>query len=300
MAKRKLPEPSSREGTGTGTGTGTPETGVVGVRRGRGNRGNGRGTRVVEVDKEVRPKRAKGLTARDKNPSAGRDSDAAAGRAAALLKAPPPEPKPLVILPFESTLAYVFKGAGGRETAVNAARMLQEENEPCRKIVYAWDTATQRDRDTIKLEDLCAAAGISPDEFLGLIIPALWRRNLDIGKLIAAMAHPQIVEASVQAAKTTWGTLDRQMLHTQSGFLPTKAGQQINIDNRKQTLVTGGNSVKDTSAPGLPSFEQDCITGAEALRGDAGANNAGQKRLPAPKPDQEVTALAIIDAEVIE
>lgn len=179
--------------------------------------------------------------------------------------------------------------------------MIQEEDERCKKIVYAWDTATQRDKDTIKLEDLCAAAGISPDEFLGLIIPALWRRNLDIGKLIAAMAHPQVVEASIQAAKTQWGSLDRQMLHTASGFLPTKAGQQINIDNRKQIVNANGQvSAKDTSGPGLPSFEQDCIEGAEALRDDAGANKAGQKRLPAPRPEQDITVPAIIDAEVVE
>jgi len=262
---------------------------------------------IPDVEKPPRPSRkgAKGLTQRDGNPSAGRNSEAAAKRAAAKLKAPPPEPKPLVILPFESTLAYVFKGSGGRETAINAARMIQDEDTRCHKVVYAWDSATQRDRDTIKLEDLCAAAGLTPDEFLGLIIPALWRRNLDIGKLIAAMAHPQVVEASIQAAKTQWGGMDRQMLHTASGFLPTKSGSQINIDNRRQVLNTNG-SVKDTSAPGLPSFEQDCIVGAETLRGDAGAGNTGRKRLPAPTEAQMVVVpytpqtSDILDAEEVD
>lgn len=207
-----------------------------------------------------------------------------------------------MILPFESTLAYVFKGSGGKQTAIEAARMIESEDERLKKVVFAWDGATERDREKIKLEDLCQAADISPDEFLGLIIPALWRRNLDIGRLISAMAHPQVVEASIQAAKTQWGALDRQMLHTASGFLPTKAGQQINIDNRKQTVVAGGQGkVSDTSAPGLPSFEAEMIEGAEALRGDAGRDTVGHKRLPAAKESQAVIAPgAILDAEIVD
>ena len=232
-------------------------------------------------------------------PSAGRDSEAAAKRITEAVTKKLFEPKPLEILPFESTLAYVFKGVGGKQTAVEAARMIEGDDPRMKKIVHAWDSATERDRASVKLEDLCAAADITPDEFLGLVVPALFRRNLDIGRLIAAMAHPQVVEASIQAAKTQWGSLDRQMLHTQSGFLPTKAGQQINIDNRKQTLVAGGGSgVKDTSAPGLPSFEQDAIEGAEVLRGDAGTGSTGRKLLPAPRESQAVEVPGIIEAEV--
>lgn len=259
------------------------------------------------VEKPSRPpkntvKRPKGLTKRDGDGSAGRNAEAAAVRITEAITKKVFEPKPLEILPFESTLAYVFKGSGGKQTAVEAARMAQEDDPRLKKMVYAWDSATERDKTTIKLEDLCSAADITPDEFLGLIIPALWRRNLDIGKLIAAMAHPQVVEASIQAAKTQWGSLDRQMLHTASGFLPTKAGQQINIDNRKQIVNANGTTVKDTSAPGLPSFEQDAIEGAETLRGDAGSGTTGRKQLPAPRESQAVVVPSsdILDAEPVE
>lgn len=256
---------------------------------------------IPDAPTKKREKKGKGLTARDGDPSSGRDADNAAANANKALGRQAPEPKPLVILPFESTLAYVFKGVGGKLTAVEAARMAEGDDPRLKKMVFAWDSATQRDRDTIKLEDLCAAAEILPDEFLGIIIPALFRRNMDIGRLMAAMAHPQVVEASIAAAKTTWGTLDRQMLHTQSGFLPTKAGQQINIDNRKQTLVSnGGGKVADTSKTGLPSFEQDAIEGAEVLRGDASASHTSQLRLPAAKESQAVNVPVVIDAEIVD
>ena len=46
---------------------------------------------------------------------------------------------PLEILPFQSTLAYAFKSVGGKETAIEAARMVQDEDERFKKITYAWD-----------------------------------------------------------------------------------------------------------------------------------------------------------------
>jgi len=215
------------------------------------------------------------------------------------------------ILPFQSTLAYVFHSVGGKETAIEAARLIEDTDERLKKVVYAWDQSTIRTRDTVRLEDLCAAADIAPDEFLGIVIPAIYRRNQDISKLIAAMAQPKVMEATISAAQLPHGTQDRQMLHQASGFLPTKAGQSINIDNRKQTLVAGGNSGISVE-PGvsqLPSFEQDMIEGSTVLRGDAGAGSVSQLRLPAAKEEQSVQVpvlstdseqAEIVDAEPVE
>jgi len=209
---------------------------------------------------------------------------------------------PLEILPFQSTLAYAFKSVGGKETAIEAARMVEGEDERFKKITYAWDNASLRDRDTVRLEDLCAAADLTPDEFLGAVIPVIYRRNQDISRIIAAMAQPKVLEATIQAAQTQFGSLDRQMLHQASGFLPTKAGQQINIDNRKQTLVAGGKvSSVEPGAAGLPSFEQDMIEGSKTLRGDAGATSVSQLRLPAAKEEQAVSVPGeILEAEPVE
>ena len=251
---------------------------------------------------KTKTQRAKGLTERDTNPNAGRDSEHAAEGVNKTLGKQDSTPKPVVILPFESTLAYVFKGAGGKLTAIEAARMAQDEDERLKKMVYAWDQATQRDKDNLKLEDLCSAADVRPDEFLGLVLPSLHRRNMDISRIIASMAHPKIVEAAVASAQTTWVSLDRQMLLSQSGFLPTKNGPSINIDNRKQTLVAGNGgkvSVEDGTA-GLPSFEQDAIEGAQVLRNDEGAGSV-KRLLPAPRESQGVAVPGeILDAEVVE
>ena len=188
--------------------------------------------------------------------------------------------------------------------------MVQDDDERFKRITHAWDEASQRDRDVVRLEDLCAAADVTPDEFLGAVIPVIYRRNQDISRIIAAMAQPKVLEATIQSATTQWGSLDRQMLHQASGFLPTKAGQQINIDNRKQTLVAGGKvTAVEQGAAGLPSFEADMIEGSKTLRGDAGVGSVSQLRLPAPKDEQAVQVPGeftepeqeeILDAEPVE
>ena len=216
---------------------------------------------------------------------------------------------PLEILPFQSTLAYAFRNPlEGRKLRLKQHEIVQDDDERFKRITHAWDEASIRDRDSVRLEDLCAAAEITPDEFLGAVIPVIYRRNQDISRIIAAMAQPKVLEATIQSAQTQWGSLDRQMLHQASGFLPTKArAADPNIrNNRKQTLVAGGKvSSVEPGAAGLPSFEADMIEGSKTLRGDAGASSVSQLRLPAPKAEQAVLEPGapteeILDAEPVE
>lgn len=309
MAKRKRIIPDSGEGTTPGTpaaDVGRSNDGVRSVSRKPGTRSR-RGPIVVEpevdngdekVDKDS-PKVDKARGIRKKQ-----DATEAANKAATAVGSKKPFGllPPLEILPFQSTLAYAFKSVGGKETAIEAARMVQDEDERYKKITYAWDQASIRDRDVLRLEDLCSAADLTPDEFLGAVIPVIYRRNQDISRIIAAMAQPKVLEATIQSAQTQWGSLDRQMLHQASGFLPTKAGQTITIDNRKQTVVAGGKvSSVEPGAAGLPSFEQDMIEGSKTLRGDAGSDSVSQLRLPAPKVEQAVEVPGeILDAEPVE
>lgn len=312
MAQRK--RRISDSGKGAPTGTPGPDVGgdAEGIRS-VGRKSGARPVRGPVVVEPEEPKSEKRIDSSDKVHGIRKKQDAktAANKAVENTGAKKPYGllPPLEILPFQSTLAYAFKSVGGKETAIEAARMVQDEDERFRRITHAWDEASLRDRDTVRLEDLCAAADLTPDEFLGSVIPVIYRRNQDISRIIAAMAQPKVLEATIQSAQTQWGSLDRQMLHQASGFLPTKAGQQINIDNRKQTVVAGGKvSSVEPGAAGLPSFEQDMIEGSKTLRGDAGSTSVSQLRLPAPKEDQAVQVpgastereqVEILDAEPV-
>jgi len=169
---------------------------------------------------------------------------------------PPPE------MPFESTLAFAFRTCGGKETAINAARLIDDDRY--RRLVFAYDTASKQDKDLMVLEDLCQISEIPPDEFVGSIIQALWKRNVDIAKLTAVVNHPRIVEATIAAAQSVYGNADRKMLLDHMGFLPKQGGMSINVgvDNSSKTIV----SVEDTSRTSLPTFEAEVVEIASTLR----------------------------------
>lgn len=278
MDEREFQESNPREGGGSGDRAATPGRGDEGVRSGSGERGDGLQAGGVDVPKRKRgrPKGSKSLNKKSGRTNVKKD---AAKRAQSRLGTGGNQKASTPILPFEATLAYAFKGAGGKETCIGAARLIQDQDERVKRFVYAYDSASDTDKKVIILEDLCSAADIPPDELLGLIIPALWKRNVDISKLIAAVHHPEIVEATIQAAKGPFGMPDRKMLHDSMGFLPQKPGMQISIDASRKTLVAGGRVMIEDGAIGLPSFEQDAIEGAQAVRGDAGMGKVGQKEI---------------------
>jgi hypothetical protein len=115
---------------------------------------------------------------------------------------------------------------------------------------------------------------------------------VDISKLIAAVHHPEIVEATIQAAKGPFGMPDRKMLHDHMGFLPLPKGQTINIDASSKTLVAGGKVMIEDATIGLPSFEQDAIEGAQVIRGDAAMGKVGQKAIGPAKSE-------VLEAEIV-
>ena len=196
------------------------------------------------------------------------------------------------ILPFENTLAYAFRHAGGKETAINAARLLIDTNIKFKRFVFAYDSANATDKINIVLEDLCRAADMTSGEFLSEVIPALWNRSADIAKITAAIAHPRVVEATIDQSMSPFGTQEKKMLLEASGFLPTSKG--ITIDNRHQTLIANRGSVEMGNIPGLPSFEDDGIESSRTIRGDASITSiSAPKAISAPVE-------SIIDAEVEE
>lgn len=242
---------------------------------------------TIEVKTVKKPAR-KSLTKKGgPNDRAGADGAAKrAGKSLGIVPLPFTEP-----LPFQATLAFAFRGVGGKATAIEGARLVQNDVRFSR-LVYAWEQLSASDRTEIRLEDLCATAEITTEEFVGLVVPALWRRNVDIGKLVGGFAIAPVVEAVAQRAQGAFGMPDAKMILDMNGLLPTSKGVQVNIDNSKKTLnVTKGVDLSE--APGMPSFETSVSQTTQAIRGDASATSLGagrQKSLPAPE--------IILDAEV--
>lgn len=220
--------------------------------------------------------------------------EGAAERAAKALDVPPPVFEPM---PFESSLAFAFRAVGGKKTAVEGARLLANDDVRFSKLIYAWEHMTERDQEKIRLEDLCAAVEITPELFLSLVVPVLWKRNVDIGKLISGMAIAPVVEAVAARAQGQFGMPDAKMILDMHGMLPTNKGTQISIDNSKKTLNIG-KGVDISASPGLPTFEESIQKTTQAIRGDASVSQVGRQKQLEAAPIQ--ITQDILEAEVID
>ncbi len=78
--------------------------------------------------------------------------------------------------------------------------------------VVRWAQLTPWQRRFVTLDDLAAAAGLTPGEFLGAIARASFEFTDTLADLIVAAALPEIVLASAKRALTPNGFADRLLL----------------------------------------------------------------------------------------
>ena len=218
------------------------------------------------------------------------------------------------VLPFISSMAFIYRHVGGVPAAIEAARLVAEKDERFKMLVYVYDECPDSDKPRLKLEVLCSQSNITQGDFIGMAMAAMHERNLDIGNMIASAAHPRVIEATVENATRANGFMDRQMLHQHHGFIPTAKGTSITIDNSKKVLNAGGApqtplTEGSVTRLGMPSFEEETMSATRAVRGDAGMGFVGQKQLPAPTVEQTVlvptqvndaVSLQVLDAEVVD
>lgn len=100
---------------------------------------------------------------------------------------------------------------------------------------------------------VCLAAGVSPVVLLKTVVGVAFESHVDTGNLIAAAAHPQIVETAIKSAKrvnSDIGQRDRAALLTHHGFNPTPKGATININaNANATAAAAATTSADASVP---------------------------------------------------
>lgn len=198
------------------------------------------------------------------------------------------------VLPFNSTMAFIYRHVGGVPAAIEAARLVAEKDERFKLLVFTYDECAESDKHKLKLEVLCGQAAITQGDFIGMTMSAMHERNLDIGNMIASAAHPRVIEATIENATKANGFMDRQMLHQHSGFIPTAKGMTIINDNSRKTLNAGSPMQQIPATEGgsmrlgMPSFEDETMQATRAIRGDAGVSSVGQKALPAPTEAQAV------------
>lgn len=144
---------------------------------------------------------------------------------------------------------------GGRDRFIEFVQLAHLNAQPAATkwfIVYADLLPSERVRASF--DDICAASGVKPSELMAVVTAAAMEMGVDVGNLVAAVTHPQVVAAGARAAIHPAGIEDRRMMFQHQGFIPIQKGAQINIHASANAQAAA--AVK-SSNPELPTFESD-------------------------------------------
>ena len=129
------------------------------------------------------------------------------------------------------------------------------DDEDVRKLLNVYDQVDYREKDFLSFEEYCAAAGVDTVKMLEKLVGVTVTQSDIISGIMAAMAHPQVLQNTIDVAKQAHGHREKKMLFQASGFLPRPKGAQTNI-TLNQANVTGQKGGGD-SMSSLPSFDQE-------------------------------------------
>lgn len=207
----------------------------------------------------------------------------------------------LALLPGEGTLTLATrKIAGGREQVISYIRMAAVDGDPhAAAFIHVWDDLKTWEQKLATLDDVCAASGVAPVKLVKAVVGTAYETGVDVANMVAAHAHPDIVEKSVEMAKKDDGIEDRKMLLQHHGFLPVNKGTSINIGVSASASAQAAAAASGSGS--VPSFLDDVESVLEA-------KDLVQKQLiAAQSPDPTVADLfatpakapVLVDAELV-
>jgi hypothetical protein len=110
-----------------------------------------------------------------------------------------------------------------------------------------------------------ANAKLDVAKIAGLVTEASIRYGINVSNMLAGLAHPQIVAASIQRALEPDGVQDRKMQFLHSGFLPHERSV-FNVSGMAGAAARSVSSTAVNAGPGLPLFEVETAERAKLIR----------------------------------
>ncbi len=127
--------------------------------------------------------------------------------------------------------------------------------------VYADLNVTDRIRAS--LDDIAWAAGVQPAELMGQVVATAMRHSIEVGNLVAATMHPDIVRQAAKSAKRIGGQhadiafKDRLLLLQAAGLAPLPKGQQTSVHVHANASASAEAAAASKSDASVPSFADD-------------------------------------------
>jgi hypothetical protein len=162
----------------------------------------------------------------------------------------------LPTLPGEGSLTLAIRYLeGGRATFLQYVTLAAtDEDEDAKTFLHVYLDLTKYEQKVVSLDDVCAAAGVSPVKLVKAIVGTAFEHGVDLANLIGAISHPKTVARTVKFAQQKDGIRDRELLLQHHGFVPTPKGATINIG---VTSTSTSQATALSQATSVPSFAED-------------------------------------------
>lgn len=151
---------------------------------------------------------------------------------------------------------------GGRQRFLEFVKLAHMNGDP---VATAWWTVfadlPKTQREHCNFDDVCAAAGVKPSALLAGVVGHGMEAMTDMGNLVAAAFHPEVVAAAGKSALRIGGEHasvaadDRKQLLQARGLLPVPKGASIHVHaNASANAAAAAQANQD---PSVPKFSSD-------------------------------------------
>lgn len=160
----------------------------------------------------------------------------------------------------------LIKALGNIPAAIECLRT--SDQKEALELLRIWDEYTDKEHAAIPFEAFCLSSGTPPRKMLGVIMQSVVENTQLAVELLLAVNHPDIVQKTIDLAKTDKGSEERRVILQNRGTLPTPKNNTFNNygnmtqDNRKQIANIGVGQLEednDDISSGIEEFNAEHI-----------------------------------------
>lgn len=172
-----------------------------------------------------------------------------------------PAPDDLPTLPGVNALSLATRYIdGGRERFIELVQLAVLDNHPHACNWWAvYKDLTPYQRTLVSFDDVCAASGVKPSALMATVVTVAMELGRDVGNLVAALTHPDVVAKLAESAKRIDGSFaeiahkDRLAFLQAQGYMPVPKSHVINVNASANAQAAAAAA----SEPAMPAFAAD-------------------------------------------
>lgn len=158
---------------------------------------------------------------------------------------------------------------GGRQTfTAYIERAARNGDSEAREWWSVYSELLPAQQTRVDFDDVCEASGVAPNRILAVAVSEATLLNQYAAELMAGVAQPDIVDATIRSAKRIDGKhalvaqKDRELFLTHTKFLPQRGGSSVVVNANASAEARAQAAA--ASQPSVPTFSESLVAPIDA------------------------------------